>query len=65
MNVGTYSVTIEELVSQDFSVEAVNKEEAIRKAIDMYKHGTIVLSPGSLEMKRIQVSEESDKWIEF
>jgi len=62
---GTFTITIEELVSQDFAVEAKNKEEAIRKAIELYKQGTLVLSPGNLELKRLNLSEDSDIWIEF
>ena len=60
-----FTVTIEELVSQDYTVLAENREEAIKKAIEMYKQGEIVLEPGNLEMKRIQLSENSDEWVEF
>ena len=60
-----FTVTIEELVSQDYTVLAENREEAIKKAIEMYKQGEIVLEPGNLEMKHIQLSENSDEWVEF
>ena len=50
-----FTVTIEELVSQDYTVLAENREEAIKKAIEMYKQGEIVLEPGNLEMKHIQL----------
>ncbi|MBR4236240.1 MAG: hypothetical protein IKR85_09315 [Clostridia bacterium] len=61
----SFTVTIEELVSQDYTILAESREEAIRKAIEMYKQGEIVLEPGNLEMKRIQVSVDADKWVEF
>lgn len=60
-----FTVTIEELVSQNYTILAESREEAIKRAIEMYKQGEIVLSPGSLEMKRVQLSEDSNEWVEF
>lgn len=61
----SFNILIEELVSEDIVVEAKTREEAINKAINMYKQGIIVLCPGHLEMKRIQLSDNPDEWIEF
>ncbi len=60
-----FTVTIEELVSQDFTISAENREEAVKRAVEMYKQGGIVLSPGNLEMKRVRLSEDSENWVEF
>ena len=62
---GKYNVTIEELVSQDFTVEAETQEKAIQEAIRLYKQGTIVLCPGNLEMKRVGLTKDSIEWVEF
>ena len=48
-----YEIVIEEVISDVFGVDADTEEEAISKAIDMYKSGYIVLSPGNLEHKQI------------
>lgn len=61
----SFTVTIEELVSQDFSVWAESRKEAVEKAIEMYRRGDFVLAPGELEMKRIRLDEDSDEWMEF
>ena len=60
-----FTVTIEEMVSQNYTILDESREEAIKRAIEMYKQGEIVLSPGSLEMKRVQLSEDSKEWVEF
>lgn len=59
----SFTITIEELVSEDFTVLAETREDAIKKAIDMYQRCEIILEPGNLEMKRIQLSP--DEWQEF
>jgi hypothetical protein len=41
-------VTIEEVISQDFEVEAENRDEAIDKTIENYKSGKFVLEPGNV-----------------
>lgn len=60
-----FTVTIEELVSQDVTLSAESKEDAIKKAIEMYKQDKIILSPGNLEMKRVRLAEDCDEWVEF
>ena len=60
-----FTVTIEELVSEDFTVEAETQEKAIEKAISLYKQGSIVLCPGNLEMKRVGLSKDDTEWVEF
>lgn len=54
---------IEETVSEEFEVDAESKEDAIKKAIEKYKSGEFILSPGNLESKKI--SADNDEWIEF
>ena len=65
MNLESYTVTIEELISEEFTVETETRDKAIRKAIELYKQGAFVLCPGSLEMRRIGLCDNSDEWIEF
>ena len=58
-----FCVTIEEIISDEFEIEAESKEDAISKAIEKYKSGEFVLEPGNLESKKISI--ENDEWIEF
>lgn len=44
-----YTVLVEEVVSQEFAVEASSPEEALRLAKNQYSKGKIVLEPGNLE----------------
>lgn len=43
-----FTVTVEEHVSQDFSIEAPSREEAEALAEKMYRDGKLVLEPGNL-----------------
>ncbi len=43
-----YKVTVQEIVSEDFQIEASSDEEALEIAEKMYKNGEIVLEPGNL-----------------
>lgn len=61
----TFKITVEELVSQEFTIEAHTREEAIKEAIELYKQGKLVLEPGNLEMKRIALSDNIEDWVEF
>lgn len=54
----SYHIVIEETISEEFTVEAQSKDEAIKKAIESYRNGTFVLSPGSLEHKQLMVEGE-------
>ena len=64
-----FCVVIEETVSEEFEVEAENKDDAIKKAVEKYKNGEFILSPGNLESKKISVvDDDNDKiseWIPF
>ena len=62
-----YFVVIEETISEEFEIDAESKEDAISKAIEKYKSGEFVLSPGNLESKKISIVDNSefDNWIEF
>ena len=43
-----YLVTVEEIVSDEFEIEATTKEEALNKARTLYEKGEIVLEPGNI-----------------
>lgn len=63
-----FKITIEEMVSQSFNVEASTMEEAMEIAEAKYKSGEFVLEPGNLVAK--QMMGEDDKgncteWTEF
>ncbi len=58
-----FCVVIEETISEEFEIDAETKEDAISKAIEKYKSGEFILSPGNLESKKI--SADNDEWIEF
>jgi len=63
-----FCVVIEETISEEFEIDAESKEDAIKKAIEKYKSGEFVLSPGNLEHKQFAILEddsEIDEWIEF
>lgn len=64
-----FSVTIEELISQDFKINANSIEEAVSIAKEKYDEGKFVLAPGTLIAKQIQVenedSTETTEWTEF
>lgn len=51
----TFKVTIEEIVSDTYDIEASSIEEAREIAIDKYNNSQIVLEPGNLISKRISV----------
>ena len=61
----TFNITIEELLSQEFTIEAGTREQAVEKAIKVYKQGKLVLEPGNLEMRRIALSDNLEDWVEF
>lgn len=64
-----YKVTIEELVSEDFHIEAESMEEALKMAELAYTIGKIVLENGQVTEKQImgeslQTGEVTD-WRDF
>ena len=63
-----YSVTIEELISQEFKINA-NSIEAMYIAKEKYNKEEFVLAPGTLVAKQMQaISEDSTEiteWTEF
>ena len=64
-----FFVTIEELISQDFKINANSIEEAVSIAKEKYDEGKFVLAPGTLIAKQIQAenedSTETTEWTEF
>lgn len=61
-----FIVNIEEVVSENFEVEADNKEKALEIVMRAYDIGEIALEPGELVEKRIAVYDEtSNEWSEY
>ena len=61
------TVTIEETVSQSFSVDAVNVLEAIEIAKQKYKSGEFILEPGEVTCRKVMADDGvvSTPWDEF
>lgn len=53
-----YTTIIEETVSEELTLEAENKKEALEEARRLYRQGAWVLEPGNLVEVRFQVLEE-------
>ena len=61
-----FIVNIEEVVSENFEVEANNMEQALEFARRAYENGEFVLEPGELITTRISVFDEvSNEWSEY
>lgn len=63
-----FTVTIEEMVSQGFAVEAESAEEAMAIAEQKYHDGEFVLAPGELVSKQMAITSpesEATEWMEF
>ena len=59
-----FTVTIEELVSEGFALEAPTREEALQKALERYRQGEWVLAPGQIEMARVCLDDRPGEWVE-
>ena len=65
-NILIFNITIEEVISQNFNIEANTYNEAISIAKEKYNNGEYVLEPGNLLEKRIAVlNGKNCEWIEF
>ena len=53
-----YTIIIEETVSEELTLEAENKKEALEEARRLDRQGAWVLEPGNLVEVRFQVLEE-------
>ena len=64
-----FKIVIEEMVSEEFEIEAETLEEAMDIAEEQYNNGTIVLEPGNLVSKQMMVEDvdtgECTEWTEF
>ena len=58
-----YRVTIEEIITQDFEVEAENLDEAINRTVEKYKSGEFVLEPGNVVC--VQGCVEDTGWFDI
>ncbi len=64
-----YKIIIEEMVSQEFQIEAKDIETALETAEENYRKGEWVLDPGNLICKQICAESHNGKdavdWYEF
>lgn len=64
-----YKITIEEMVSQEFEIEAEDIGAALEMAEENYNKGKWVLKPGNLVCKQICAEshdgEDAVDWYEF
>lgn len=63
-----YTITIEEIVTKDFEIEANSANEAYETAEQKYKSGEYILDPGECQFRQIAITKPSDeatKWREF
>ncbi len=64
-----FKITLEEMISETFDVEAEDMDAAFEVAIRKYKSGEFVLSPGNLVCTQIQgdcpETGESTCWSEI
>ncbi len=57
-----YVITIEETVSKNYEVSAINEEEALKTAVEKYRNGEFVLDPGEVTFRQMAIhnSETGD-----
>ena len=63
-----YTITIEEIVTKDFEIEANSAGEAYEIAEQKYKSGEFVLDPGECQFRQIAITAPNDEiteWREF
>ena len=63
-----YTITIEEINTKGFEVEADSADEAYEIAEQKYKSGEFVLDPGECHFRQIAItkpSNECTEWQEF
>ena len=60
-----YNVVIEEVVSENFTIEADNIHEALKIEEQGYKNGKFVLCPGHLIAKQISANDEKGNYVEW
>ena len=56
----TFTVVIEETVTQEFQVKAPDAESAAEVARELYHTGNLVLSPGELQSARLCVATDGE-----
>ena len=62
-----FRVAIEEIIVQEFEIEAADENEALKMAGEGYKSGEIVLESPEVQHRQLAVlqDESSTMWIEF
>lgn len=58
-----YVVTVEETISDSFEIIAKNDEEARTLIQDKYNKGEIILEPGNLTFKQMQINNITDNYV--
>lgn len=58
--VRTFTVVVEETVTQEFQVEGSGAESAAEVARELYRAGDLVLSPGELQSARLHVTTDGE-----
>ena len=65
----SFEITIEEMVTKTFLVEAQDDNEAMLVAIEKYKNGDFILEPGNLVCKQMEIHDIKNdtytEWFEF
>lgn len=65
----TFKITIEEMISQSFDIEAETIEEAMEIAERDYNDGYLVVDNGDLVAKQMMAEDEDNneatEWVEF
>ena len=63
-----YKVCIEEMISEEFEIEADSVQNAMSLAEQKYSSGELVLAPGNLVAKQMAIVEPKEsvtEWSEF
>lgn len=64
-----FIITVEEMISKEFEVDANDMDTALEIAEERYNNGEYVLSPGNLVCKQISgdcpETGEATEWYEF
>lgn len=64
-----FKITIEEIISESFTVEAETMEEAMKIAENDYNNGFLVIENGVLTAKQMMAEDEENneitEWVEF
>ena len=63
-----FTITIEEMISESFEVEAESADIAMKIAEEKYSNGEFILEPGNVVAKQMAITcpiNELTEWAEF